>query len=143
MTRLDGNLIFYKLLTAQASLMTLCSNRVFGPPLGIPSGMTAPARAISFGSNGAPANISVPMADESFRTLCYGADQADANSVYLALADILNRRGRTVVALGGSVNAVIRHAILDVGPVDLPDPGNDWPRVIADWRIVYLETALP
>ena len=35
--RLDGNKVMYKILSGTAALMTECNNRVYGPPLGIPS----------------------------------------------------------------------------------------------------------
>lgn len=141
-TRLDGNQVLYKLLTAQTALMTECSNRVYGPPLGIPPGMTAPAKAVIFENNGGPAHPDIPMASERFTFYCYGASQPEAVAVFAALHDALNRRGYTAVAYSAGVTALVRRCRLVMGPSDLPDPGTNWPRVVSAFQMTYKETTL-
>lgn len=142
MTRLDGNQVMYKLLTAQLALMSACGNRLYGPPLGIPPGMTAPDKAVVFEGDGGPGHETLPMAAERFTFYCYGATQAEAQGVFGALFDALHRRGYTQVAYAPGVTALFRRGDLDMGPADLPDPGTNWPRVVSAFRIVFGERAM-
>lgn len=140
-TRLDGNKVMYKLVTAASALMTECGNRVYGPPLGIPTGMTAPAKAVIFENDGGPGHPDIPMADERFTFYCYGASQPEAGAVFATLADALHRKGYTQLTLSAGVTAVVRRVELAMGPSDLPDPGTNWPRVVSAWRMIYREAA--
>lgn len=141
-TRLDGNKILYKLLSGTSALMTECSNRVYGPPLGIPPGMSAPAKAVIFENDGGPAHQDIPMASERFMFYCYGASQPEAGAVFAALHDALNRRGYTSVSYASGVTALVRRCRLVMGPSDLPDPGTNWPRVVCAFQMTYKEAAL-
>lgn len=141
-TRLNGNRVLYKLLASSTAVMAECSNRVYGPPLGIPPGMSAPGKAIVFGNDGGPAHPDVPMASERFTMYCYGAEQPEAISVFRAAFDFLSRKGNATVTYDTGVSALVRRIDLEMGPSDLPDPGNGWPRVVCAWRMVYAEAAL-
>lgn len=145
-TRLNGNRVLLKLLAASSAVMTECSNRVYGPPLGIPPGMTAPGKAIVFGNDGGPGNPDIPMASERFTMYCYGADQPEAISVFRTVFDLLQpsdrRKAPLTVAYDTGVNVRVEHVSLEMGPADLPDPGNGWPRVVCAWRMVYTEAAI-
>lgn len=140
-TRLNGNRVLLKLLAASSAVMTECSNRVYGPPLGIPPGMTAPGKAVVFGNDGGPGNPDIPMASERFTMYCYGAEQPEAISVFRTVFDLLERKGNTTVSYDTGVSALVRRVDLEMGPTDLPDPGNGWPRVVCAWRMVYTEGA--
>lgn len=140
-TRLNGNRILYKILSGSTTLMTECSNRVYGPPLGIPPGMSAPAKALVFANEGAPGHPDIPMASERFMMYCYGAEQPEAINVFRTVFDLLHRKGTTVVTYDTGVTVLVRRIDLEMGPVDLPDPGNNWPRVVCAWRMVYSEKA--
>jgi hypothetical protein len=139
--RLDGNKVMYKLLTAASALMTECGNRVYGPPLGIPTGMTAPDKAVIFENDGGPGHPKIPMADERFAFYCYGASQPEAAAVFDTLFDALHRKGYTRLTYATGVTAVVRRIELEMGPSDMPDPGTNWPRVVAAFRMVYKEAA--
>ncbi len=145
-TRLNGNRVLLKLLLASSAVMTECSNRVYGPPLGIPPGMTAPGKAIVFGNDGGPGNPDIPMASERFTMYCYGAEQPEAISVFRTVFDLLQpadrRKAPVTVAYDTGVSARAQHFALEMGPTDLPDPGNGWPRVVCAWRMVYAEGAV-
>ena len=140
-TRLNGNRVLYKLLTSSSAVMTECSNRVYGPPLGLPPGMAAPAKAVVFSNDGAPAHPDIPMASERFQMYCYGADQPEAISVFRTVFDFLSRKGNATVTYDTGVTGLVRRVDLEMGPTDLPDPGNGWPRVVCAWRMVYTENA--
>ena len=141
-TRLDGNKVMYKMLTAISALMTECGNQVYGPPLGIPTGMSAPAKAVVFENDGGPGHPDIPMANERFTMYCYGGDMVEASSVFRTVFDALHRKGFTQVAYATGVTALVRRIELDMGPVDMPDPGNNWPRVVSAWRMLYKEAAV-
>lgn len=144
-TRLNGNRVLYKILSGNAALMTECSNRVYGPPLGIPPGMTAPGKAVVFGNDGGPGNPDIPMAAERFPMYCYGADQPEAIAVFRSVFDLLmpsdRRKLPLTVTYDTGVTVRVQYFTLEMGPTDLPDPGNDWPRVVCAWRMVYSERA--
>lgn len=140
--RLDGNKLLYKLLSGTGALMTECTNRVYGPPLGIPTGMTAPEKAVVFENDGGPGHPDIPMASERFTMYCYGADQVEAGSVFRTVFDALQRKGFTQVAYATGVTALVRRIDLEMGPADMPDPGTNWPRVVCAWRMLYGETAV-
>lgn len=141
-TRVDGALLVYKYLTGVTALMTEVSNRVYGPPLGHPPGITAPCKFLNFACDGGLGNPAVPMAAERFTFHCYGAVQIDAQSVARVLCDALQRKGRAEVTVATGVKNLLRRADLEMGPADLPEPDTKWPRVILAFRIVYGEWAV-
>jgi len=144
-TRVNGNRVLYKLLTSSTAVMAECSNQVYGPPLGLPPKMSAPAKAIVFGNDGGPGNPDIPMASERFTMYCYGAEQPEAISVFRTVADLLAPQSRRLapqtVVYDTGVNVRVASFALEMGPADVPDPGNGWPRVVCAWRMTYAEAA--
>lgn len=141
-TRVDGAQLVYKYLTGVTALMTETTNRVYGPPLGIPPGITAPCKFLRFAGDGGAGNPDVPMASERYTFNCYGATQTEAQSVARVLIDALDRKGRTEVTVATGVKSLLRWAGIEMGPADLPEPDTGWPRVVLAFRVLYGERAV-
>ena len=141
-TRIDGDLLMYKYLTSVTALMTAVTNRIYGPPLGVPAGITEPKTFIKFACDGGPGHPDIPMASERFIFHCYGATQSEAQGVFRALFDALHRVGRQAVTTSTGVTALLRRADLESGPTDLPELELGWPRVVAFFRVIYGERVL-
>ena len=141
-TRLDSDSIMYGYLTSVTALMTATGNRIYGPPLGVPAGITEPKTFIKFSCDGGPGHPDIPMSSERFSFSCYGSKQSEAQSVFRALFDALHRVGRQEVTISVGVTALLRRADLESGPMDLPEPELGWPRVVCAFRVVFMERAL-
>jgi hypothetical protein len=144
-TVIDSDILLYKYLTSVSALTTAVGHtagapRIFGPPLGIPSGMTAPGKYICFSSDGGMGDASAPMGNERFTFYVYGATQSEARSVARSLFDALHRIGNQRVTLATGSVALLRRAELEMGQTDLPEPAVGWPRVVCAYRIVFCET---
>jgi hypothetical protein len=144
-TLLDADLILYKYLTSVTALCTAVGHvagttqRIYGPPLGIPSGITAPTKLICFSSDGGSGNADVPMASDRFTFYVYGTTQSEARSVARSLHDALHRIGNQRVTLATGSIALLRRAELEMGLTDLPEPQTNWPRVVCAYRVTYCE----
>jgi hypothetical protein len=138
-TLLDGNLLLYKYLTSVNALMTEVSNRLYGPPASIPSGITAACKFLLFTGDGGAGNPDVPMTSQRYTVHCYGATQTEAQSVYRTLADALNRAQDKRVTLATGSIGLLRFAVKESGPYDLPEPETEWPRVISTFRVHFCE----
>lgn len=139
---IDYDLTLYKLLTADTALMTATSNRVYGPPLGLPAGMSQAQAALVFASDGSEPHADAPFLVVRFTVYCYGATQTGARDVFRALYDVLHRRGRTEVTASTGVKHVLAWARLESGPADIPEPEIDYPRVVAAFRVCLRERTL-
>jgi len=143
-TQVNQNLMLYNYLTSVSALTTEVGHtsgtpRIFGPPLGIPSGITAPCKFLIFGDDGGTANFDVPMADMRTTFYLYGATQSEAQSVYRALHAALHRiQDQRITLATGSV-ALLRSANKETGPHDLPEPELNFPRVVCAYRVRYCE----
>jgi hypothetical protein len=141
---LDSNRLMYLLLTGNVTLCAAVGHvspgtlRIFGPPLGIPSGMTAPAKYIVFANDGGPGNQYTPMGNERFQFYVYGATQTEARSVARSLDDALHRAQNQRVTLTAGSVALLRRADRQVF-ADLPEPEILWPRVVCAYSIVFCE----
>lgn len=138
-TRVDGSLLMHTYLKSVSALMTATSNRVYGPPLGVPPGISAPCKFVRFANDGGPGHPDLPMASERFTFNCYGSTQIEAMEVARILVDALNRLGRTEVTISAGVKNLIRRVDLEMSPADLPEPETKWPRVVCAFRVVYGE----
>jgi len=138
-TLIDGARLLYLYLTGTAALLTATSSRIYGPPLGIPAGITAPCAFLNFADDGGRGNPDIPMSAERFTFHCYGATQSEARGVFAALHDALQRAGNQRVTLAAGSVGLLRRADLEAGPGDLPDLGVNWPRVVCAFRVTFCE----
>lgn len=143
-TLLDVDLLLYKYLTSVSALTTYLGHtsgapRIFGPPLGIPTGMTAPGKYISFSSDGGSGNPDVPMGSDRITCYSYGTTQTEARTVARYLHDALHRIGNQRVTLSTGSIGLLRRADLEMGLTDMPEPELLYPRVVSAYRIVYCE----
>lgn len=143
-TLIDADLLLWKYLVSVSALTTAAGHttgapRIFGPPLGIPSGMTAPGKYIVFSADGGAGNASVPMGQERFTFYVYGATQSEARSLARSLHDALHRIGNQRVTLATGSVGLLRRADLEMGLTDLPEPETQWPRVVCAYRVTYCE----
>lgn len=139
-TTLDANLMLYKYLTAGATLMATVSNRLYGSP-DIPPGITAPCKFLLFFGDGGPGHPDVQMSTQRWSFHAYGEDQVEAQQVYRDLHDRLQRAWNQRVTLAAGSVALLRTANRALGPLDLPEPITNWPRVIAAYEVTFCETA--
>jgi len=138
-TLIDSTLMLYKYLISVNALKTEVSSRIYGPPIGIPAGITAPCKFLLFTGDGGAGNPDVPMTVTRFTFHCYGATQTEAQSVFRKLADALNRAQDKRVTLATGSVALLRFAFKESGPLDLPDPEINFPRVVCTYRITFCE----
>lgn len=143
-TILDLDQLVWKYLVSVTALTTAVGHttaapRIFGPPLGIPSGMTAPGKYICFSTDGGTGNPDVPMGSDRITCYSYGTTQTEARTVARYLHDALHRIGNQRVTLSTGVVGLLRRADLEMGLTDLPEPELLYPRVVSAYRIVYCE----
>ena len=143
-TQVNQNLMLYNYLTSVSALTTEVGHssgtpRIFGPPLGIPAGITAPCKFLIFGDDGGAASPDVPVADVRITCYCYGATQSEAQSVFRALHAALHRAWDKRITLATGSVAVLRSANKETGPVDMPEPELGWPRVVCAYRVRFCE----
>jgi len=134
-TLIDHNATMFAYLSGCTDLMTAIASRLYGPPIGIPTGMTAPRACLLFSCDGGPGDPDVPMVTKRFVFYCYGTTQAEAQTVFRHLFDALHRKTRTDVTISAGVKHLLSWGELETGPTDLPEPELGWPRVIATFRV--------
>jgi len=140
-TRIDGDKLVYTYLTSVTALMAALdatTQKIYGPPLGIPVGISEPKDFISFAGDGGMGNRDIPMADEVFVFYCYGATQTSARGVSAYLADALHRLERQLVTVGSHTELIVWGEMIG-GPANMPEPELAWPRVVCRYRVVYGE----
>lgn len=140
-TLVDHNATMYAYLSGCTDLMAAISSRLYGPPIGIPVGMTEAQACLLFSCDGGPGDRNIPMQTKRFVFYCYGATQAEAHTVFRHLFDALHRRTRTNVTASTGVKHLLSWGELETGPTDLPEPELDWPRVVATFRVRLGERA--
>lgn len=128
-------------LGANTALMTAVSNRLYGPPGGLPSGMSEPLAAVRMSRDGGAADRYTPLASERFQFDCYGPTQEAAGTVFRALHDALHRAQGQSVTVGAATWRLI-FAERESGPSDLPEPELGWPRIVCAYRITLSEWAI-
>jgi len=143
-TLVDHNATLFAYLTSCASLCSTLGHtpsvqRIYGPPAGIPAGITQPVPLLLFSCDGGPGDPHIPMATLHYTFYCYGATQAGAHTVFRELFDALHRRSRTDVTITTGVKHLLSWAELENGPLDLPEPQLDWPRVVCSFTVRFAE----
>jgi hypothetical protein len=147
-TRIDPDELLLAYLTTDAratelrSLVTAPRQlHIYGPPLGVPSGVSSPRRLVSFGNDGSSISPQLPVAGDRVTFWCYGSLQSDAMLVYRALHDAMNGAYFRLAKTG--CVWLLRTASQLAGPYDIPEPEIGWPRVVAAYQINYLTEGLP
>lgn len=138
---IDTTALMLTFLAADAALLTAVSNRLDGPPTGIPEGATEGVAALRVVGAGGPGSPDVPVTRERFEFHAYGPTQEGAMAVYRALNDTLQRaQGRTVTVGGARWRLIF--AERESGPTPLPEPEMLWPRVVSAYRVTMCEWAI-
>ncbi len=140
-TTIDTTALMLTFLAADTALMAAVSNRIDGPPVGIPEGASEPVPALRITGSGGAGDPDVPVTSERFQADCYGATQEGAMTVYRTLNDALHRaQGRTVTV--GAATWRLIFAEREAGPDHLPEPELGWPRVVCAYRVTMAEWAI-
>lgn len=138
---IDTTWLMLTFLGADAALMAALSNRLDGPPSGIPEGAVEPIAALRVIGSGGPGSPDVPVTRERFDCHCYGPTDEGAMAVYRALNDALQRAQGQTVTVGGAKWRLV-FAQREAGPTPLPEPLTDWPRVVCAYRVTMCEWAV-
>ncbi len=140
-TTIDSATLLLTFLAANTALMTYISNRLDGPPLGIPEGAAEPVAALRLSRDGGAGDESLPVSQERFTFHAYGATQEGAGLVFRLLNDALHRAQGQSVTVSGATWRLI-YATRESGPTDLPEPEIEWPRVVCAYRVTMAEWAI-
>jgi len=115
------------------------NERIFSPGVPRDEARAWPRAAITFYQYGGSADISLWISEIIFSFHCYGSTDREANEVFRALDNCLNRQTCLIVGTIAGARTLAFTVFRATGPESMVEPLMEWPFVRCTYRIRFWE----